>query len=48
MDGFDAFLRALLKAIFGNYPFDEEKSKKSFEIIKNAQTLNKGTGENDG
>jgi hypothetical protein len=48
MDRFDSFLKALLKALFRGYPYDEDKSKRSFEIIKNAKILNMEKGENDG
>lgn len=48
MDRFDAFLKALMKVLFRDYPYDEEKSKRSFEIIKNAKTKNIGEGRNNG
>ena len=38
MDKFEVFLIALLKSVFKDYPYDEEKAKASFEVIKNSKT----------
>lgn len=42
---FEAFLKALLKSVFKEYPYDKERAKTSFETIKNS---NKQVGENNG
>ena len=48
MDKFDAFLKALMKVLFMGYPYDEEKSKRSFEIIISAKIKNTGEDGNNG
>lgn len=38
MDKFEAFIKAILKMIFSETPFDEKKAKESFQSIKKAQS----------
>ncbi|MBO5019875.1 MAG: hypothetical protein J6D52_04340 [Clostridia bacterium] len=38
MDKFEVFIKAILKMIFRETPFDEKKAKDSFQTIKRAQS----------
>lgn len=48
MNKFETLLKAILKAVFKEQPYDKKKAKKSFEIIKEAKTQNKIEGETNG
>lgn len=48
MNKFDIFLKILLQAIFKEYPYDNEKSKTSFEKIAEGHTQDKIEGEANG
>ena len=47
MNDFEEFLITLLKAVFNDYPYNKEKSKESFDIIK-AQIKNDNKGDKNG
>ena len=42
MDKFEAFIKAILKMIFREAPFDEKKAKDSFQTIKKSYKTNGG------
>jgi len=47
MSKFEAFLKAILQAVFKEYPYDKGKSKMSFEKVK-YNMLNVDKGEKHG
>ena len=42
MDKFEAFIKAIVKVIFKETPFDEEKANESFQKIKKSYKANRG------
>ena len=42
MEKFDVFIKAILKIIFSETPFDEKKAKDSFQTIKKSYKTNGG------
>lgn len=45
MKKFEAYLKALLKAVFKEYPYSKEKAKMSFEKVKIiSKNIQKGEG----